>query len=209
MRAKVALEKVLSYALPNHCAVCGRPITPFRLLCEDCFERLHSMGPVLKAERHRGYVLRYYSRYESPLSDVIVSYKSGRWRLAYVLVDLFERLFEKQPPSAGIIAPIPATEHSLHSKGYDHMGLLARILAKRLNRKLQRSLVVVRDLRQAGKSGNERKRLKGKFEAVGKVPKELILIDDVFTTGTTVENAIEVLEAGGAKKIEVYTLARS
>ncbi len=89
------------------------------------------------------------------------------------------------------------------------MELLARILAKRLNRKLQRSLVVVRDLRQAGKSGNERKRLKGKFEAVGKVPKELVLIDDVFTTGTTVENAIEVLKAAGAKKIEVYTLARS
>jgi predicted amidophosphoribosyltransferase len=51
--------------------------------------------------------------------------------------------------------------------------------------------------------------MRGAFQARGRIPTAVTLIDDVYTTGSTCAAAASALRAGGARRIEVITFARA
>jgi predicted amidophosphoribosyltransferase len=64
--------------------------------------------------------------------------------------------------------------------------------------------------RQRGLTQLERRRnVSGAFLAHGEVPARVVLVDDVYTTGATVNAAASALRKGGARTVEVVTLART
>ena len=54
-----------------------------------------------------------------------------------------------------------------------------------------------------------RKNVRGAFAATGPVPRTVVLVDDVYTSGATVSAAATALRKGGARRVEVVTFARA
>ena len=113
-----------------------------------------------------------------------------------------------------LIVPIPSTPRTSRARGFSHTALIARQLAKflgiatnpfALNSKGQRKS-------QVGlKTTQRHKNIQNSFFA-GQIAvnnKEILLVDDVITTGSTVEAATKALLKAGAKSVDVITLLRS
>ena len=166
------------------------------------------MGPSLEIEEKRGYTIYHYGPYDGKLRDLILSYKSGRWRLSEILAKLYLEIFEYYPPPP-ILVYVPSTLGSIEKRGFDHMELLAKRVAKVSGLVLSRSLEVVSEERQLGKSGFERRKDRLRYIAEFPGGREVTLIDDVMTTGSTIREASKALLDSGVERVKVYVLARS
>ena len=207
MRIETALEETLKFFFPNECAVCGRETSPFRLVCEECGRALLLRGPMVRKIEKKGYTLHAYGEYSDELRSVILSYKGGRWRISSILSDLYMKIFEYFPPK-GALTFIPSTLESIEERGFDHMEIITKRVAKRTGIPFERCLEVASEWRQIGRSGRERRKMRGRF--ISKCDEERVaLLDDVYTTGSTVEDAVEALRSSGVKVIDVYVLALS
>jgi predicted amidophosphoribosyltransferase len=101
---------------------------------------------------------------------------------------------------------IPTTDRRRRERGFDQAELLARAVARRLGRPCRRLLRRLGDDHQTGRTRSER--LGGpRLVVVGVPPRNVLLIDDVVTTGATVRAAVEALRSAGAARVEPWVAA--
>jgi predicted amidophosphoribosyltransferase len=101
---------------------------------------------------------------------------------------------------------IPTTDRRRRERGFDQAELLARAVARRLGRPCRRLLRRLGDDHQTGRSRSER--LRGPtLVAAGVPPRNVLLIDDVVTTGATVRAAVEALTNAGAVRVQPWAAA--
>lgn len=118
---------------------------------------------------------------------------------------------------ADALVYVPASPEALLRRGFDHMERVAKIVARRTGMALVHALVSckgARDQRELGRRERLANR-SGSFslaaDAVPEadaLPRRIILIDDVFTTGATLSAATHVLLDGGAHEIRAVTCCR-
>ena len=118
---------------------------------------------------------------------------------------------------ADALVYVPASPEALLRRGFDHMERVAEIVARRTGMALVHALVSckgARDQRELGR-GERLANRSGSFslaaDAVPEadaLPRRIILIDDVFTTGATLSAAAHVLLDGGAHEIRTVTCCR-
>ena len=112
------------------------------------------------------------------------------------------------------IHPVPLHVKRLRQRGFNQALVLARSLFPREKEKI-RFNILARKMdtpSQAGLSGKERrKNLKNAFvvkKASEITGKNVLLVDDVFTTGSTANECAKALKAAGCRKVEVLTMCR-
>jgi predicted amidophosphoribosyltransferase len=148
--------------------------------------------------------------YSGPARDVVRAWKErGLRRFAALAADLVVAAIER--PAADAITYIPPDMDRSVRRGHHPAQRLARELAKRWEVEalplLERTRFVPR---QAELSLLERRRnVRGAFRPLSSVPRKVVLVDDVYTTGATVGAAATSLRAGGATRIDVVTFART
>ena len=189
---------------PPWCAMCGVPLDDGVDLCARCgqttipFEQARSVGP-----------------YDGPLARLIQLYKFGGERalaqdLAALLADRV--VDEGMADRIDVVTYVPMTRKALRDRGFNHVERLARELGDLIDRPVVSTLRKTRETRPQIEL-RERERLdnlKGAFAAVGPLPWDsVLLIDDVFTTGTTVRECTQALLDGGVEQVYVATLART
>ncbi|MFO7882376.1 MAG: phosphoribosyltransferase family protein [Kosmotogaceae bacterium] len=161
---------------------------------------------------------RVYTWYEPPFSDMIKAYKfHNRERISGWLAErLFVLLVETLPENIRVkppIIPVPTTITALRTRGYDTNRKILKRLSRKLNFILLEALVATgRHTPQTLLDKKEREKMKSKFRLRSdniKLPEEIVLFDDVLTTGTTIKDCIKTLKEAGVKKIHVRTLART
>ena len=176
-------------------------------LCSDC---LQGDGHFTKA--------RSFAHYEGLMADLISRFKyRGASRLAKTLGTLLADYSHAGFSflDYGVIIPVPLHARRLRQRGYNQSLLLARTIARRHAIPLDyTSLRRIRPTQpQTELSGLQRQtNIRGAFavrkkDAVNE--KNILLIDDVFTTGATVEECAYVLLKSGAKRVDVLTLVRA
>ncbi len=193
--------------LPHpRCPRCGAPFrSPMggRHLCHAC---LRQPPPF-----HRARAVAFY---EGLILEAIHRLKYQRQLLyAKFLGDLLRQEPEVQEIIAGaeLLLPVPLHPSRLRWRGFNQALLLARHLAP--ERVDTRVLIRQRSTRpQVGLNSQERRaNVKGAFavtEPARVAGKNLVLIDDVFTTGATIGECARVLRRAKAARLEVITVAR-
>ncbi len=116
-----------------------------------------------------------------------------------------------QLPENTVIVPVPTIAPHIRQRGYDHTLLIAKALAERRHLAVSRALRRATITRQRGADRETRARqaerafvTKGTLEA----DRSYLLIDDIITTGATVEYAARALRRAGAGDVWVAALAR-
>ncbi|MGB7589129.1 MAG: phosphoribosyltransferase family protein [Solirubrobacterales bacterium] len=108
----------------------------------------------------------------------------------------------------GTIVPVPPARLRSFQRGFDPTGVLAAALAERLDAQLQLCLVRRGTGRQVGKRRAERLGHPPEIRATGDVPRSVLLVDDVLTTGATLSACAQALRSAGAIQIGAVTFTR-
>jgi ComF family protein len=156
--------------------------------------------------------------YDSVLKELIHFYKYRNQpgvinEIEPFLRDYFETCREEY--QGYTVASVPLHVKKLKERGFDQSFVLAHKIAEILDLPyLVRPLKRIREtLPQARKNREERfKNVKGAFEVVNSemvFDKNILLVDDVFTTGSTVNEVTRVLKKARASSVQVFTLARA
>lgn len=192
------------------CPCCGRPhhkspSSPDHL-CGDCEVSRYPFDSVRSATFHSGTV-----------RDGIHRLKFGG-RLHWVppLVELLVRAVTREMlNSCRVIIPVPLHHKRLRQRGFNQAGLLARGLGKALGLEVDYGLLARSAWTEPQTRLKREERLhnvKGAFQVVkaGRLlGRSVLLLDDVFTTGTTLCECATVLKEAGAEEVHAITVSRS
>jgi len=200
------LRKVV-YLKPPICRICGKPRDKYFVgdLCEDC-----KRGGVPFA------VARSVALYDGVLKDAIHKFKfEGKKTLSVVLGGLLASYLEHGDipiDKINVIIPLPLSSKREKQRGYNQSGLLAGEVSGHYPLKVDgSSLKKIKDVvPQFELSRKERlTNVKGAFSSAPLTGMNVLLVDDIYTTGATVCEASGALKASGAGNVYVLTLARA
>lgn len=197
----VSCRNSLPFIHPPVCSFCGRPQTEAADRCPDCIHLRHAYDQV-----------RSVFEYTASLRDMVYRYK---YDYEYHYAAAFGPYMAEAAATWSVDAmlPVPLHPRRLQLRGYNQSELLAEAVCDRRSLPLLTGVLVrVMDTPAQARLGRAQriKNLDAAFavkrqEAV--CGKRLILVDDVYTTGSTADCCSRALRAAGADKIYVLTLA--
>jgi competence protein ComFC len=148
--------------------------------------------------------------YEGPIAQAIKGMKFSGWHA--VGSHLAGAMAEVSDLRGQVVTWVPLSGRRLRRRGFDQAEVLARAVAPRLGSVARPLLRRGRDLgsSQARRTGADRRTaLAGAFVAIEEVPADVILVDDVLTTGSTAASCAVALKGAGAVRVSVLAAARS
>lgn len=231
---KAALDMVL----PPRCLSCGLPVTEIGTLCGPCWKGLTFLSapccltcgiPFVyevpeetlcgQCQRRppRYDRARAVLRYDAASRRLVIAFKyADRTDAAPVFAAWLHRAADGMLDGRPLLMPVPLHRARLRARRYNQAALMTARLARIAQLDWSADgLVRTRRTRSQGRLGaDERRRNVGgafALSAAGRaaVPgRRVVLIDDVLTTGATVEACARPLRAGGAQAVDVLTLTR-
>lgn len=226
---EILLGSLLDLLFPPRCVVCRQVGT---WLCPECIHRLPRLsGPVChrcgtpipngtlcrtcREAPLRLEGIRSVAPFRGPARATIhyLKYRHAR-QLAEPLGELMARYWQENPLPAEVIVPVPLHPSRLRRRGYNQAALLAWALGRRIG------LPVDEDALCRVRATASQMRLKGadrrrNVENAFHCPTDrlrgcrVLLVDDVCTTGATLEACADALREGGARQVWALTLART
>ena len=148
--------------------------------------------------------------YDSRVRALVSAWKErGLRRLAGAAAAIVVETIE--PPEVDALTYVPPDADRALSRGHHPAEALARELGRRWEVDVSGCVVRRRSTeRQAGLPLAQRRRnVAGAFGARGQVPRRVLVVDDVYTSGATVSAAASALRRAGARRVEVVTFARA
>jgi ComF family protein len=186
------------------CPICGRLIGK-SILCGACMEEKRTFS-----KGHFGYY------FEGRLRDAIHAFKfNGRIDAGRYLVNLLEKKIHSMAKEIDCIIPLPVTEKRLKERGFNQSFIIGEEIAKMTGKEISPSVLVKAKQTedQYTLSKKERKRnINGAFAVKNSSQisgKRVLLVDDLFTTGYTAQEASRSLLKSAAKEVIVFALART
>lgn len=226
---KMLKNTILDILFPRRCPVCGEIVRPAgSLICPSCFQELSFVkNPVCKkcgkeivdetvefcedcmAHRHAfeyGIALVNYDE-AARRAMVQIKYNNKREFLDF-FGDAMVRRYEKtiRRMNVDAIVPIPVHQSRLKKRGFNQAEVLAQIIGKKMEISVLPDMLVrtKKTLPQKELSASERlKNLSGAF-AAGEIPwgiRRVLLVDDIYTTGSTIEACSRALRAAGIESV--------
>lgn len=197
-------QKRIGYLGNHYCMRCGKGLSgEENEYCHDCRKYPHKFV--------RG---RSLYRYESVAGALFRFKYQGRQEYADFFGEELYRYLGRDIQTMGIeaVVPVPLHKSRLKERGYNQAGILGKALAKRCGLAFREDMVIrhKKTVPQKQLSRKERQNnLKKAFKLTRNDVKlnTLLIVDDIYTTGSTVDALAQVLLAGGARQIYVVTLA--
>lgn len=200
----------LDALFPAQCLICSKPGKP---LCDK--HHPHQPAPANKAQFRYIDTIHACFAYKSPIVEkIITAYKfQGQKNLAPFIVEKMLDTIEDNIFDQRVIIPIPLHWSRKFWRGYNQAELIAKELQKKDPQiEIQKNLKRIKKTQQQAKlKKTERiKNLSNCFtwRADQRPPKNVLLIDDVVATGSTLDEAARVLKKNGTKTVDALVFAR-
>ncbi len=212
------INNMVNVFYPNACGICGN-ISKYDI-CPKCIKKLNE---IKQCKKHI-YLTKsftdemYIFKYEDLVRECFIKYKFGEQNYRY---KAFANFIIKDKKICGflkkydIIIPVPISKKRIKQRGYNQSELIIKECAK-----LDRNIVVctnvlykIKNTKPQSTLNKEQRKinLKGayKLENSGTIAnKRILLFDDIYTTGSTLEECATVLKQAKVREIGVFTLAK-
>ena len=230
------LTRMLNFVCPPVCPICRSPTPEAHHICPECFKELDFITPPqcaacgmpfefdMWAGSLCGACLRKLPRYDMARAcfvyneaskKLILPFKHGdRMELTPLLVKLLEQTGRDVIQESDVVIPVPLHRLRLMKRKYNQAALLAQKIARK-HRKTYLPDTLIRTKHTASQghlhAHQRRRNVAGAFalkDARKVRGKNVLLIDDVMTSGATADECAKVLKKTGARKVMVLTVAR-
>lgn len=219
------LEFFVSLLAPHLCLFCGKEGSS---LCNKCSVAAIKSPPGVCYRCSKASLLNPCSacaslsplkslsiaaEYSGIVKDLIASLKFNRVKSAAEVIA--GQIHNKHPPinKSTVVVPVPTANSRVRKRGYDQASLIAKHFAKKRKLKYSELFRRVGSTRQVGAGREDRfKQLKNSFRLKKHhktTGKHFLLVDDVLTTGATLESAGRLLVASGAASVSAAVFAYS
>ena len=220
------LDSLLSFFFPNACVICNKPVERKRYVCRSCESGLYYIGrnsccktclaPVAEVETTCGGCLVHPPHFDRLISCVFfrgrirTSLHRYKFRNRPDLHSSFSKMLIARLGETGctdfdVVIPIPLSKERLKERGYNQSALVAQDIASHYgaiyNKEAifrNRDTLRQSDLAHAYRAGNVRGAFSTKNTA-GLAGKHVLLVDDIFTTGATLQEASRMLKKAGCR----------
>jgi len=202
----LSCESLQTIMPASHCSVCAIPLetTENSSLCGEC---------LLTRPHYRQAFIPYI--YEHGIRTMISQLK---FNARFVNTDLLAGMFltaasQQQLEAAEALIPMPLHRRRQSQRGYNQSLLLANAIGKKWD--LPVASQYCRRIKhippQSGLTRKQRvKNIKGIFEIIREVPyRHIAIIDDVMTTGSSVNELAKMFKQAGVKRVDVWCIART
>lgn len=211
-------KHILNYIFPSTCVLCGKLEKNY--LCKKCEKRIEKYSKFSFIEKDSEMIfdrLFYCYYYEKIIRNLLLDYK---FRGKSYISNFFARMLLNCEKTYrffsiyDIIIPVPMEKQKKLKRGYNQTELITDIISQNTNiYNGKDEIIKFRETkRQSSLSVKERKEnIKDAFIIKNQntiYNKRVILFDDIFTTGATVNEISKVLKEAGAKEVLVLVLAK-
>lgn len=208
------IQKILKIFFPTSCTMCGKICNTW--ICPKCYTLIKkNLNP--SSINEKDYILHFLSFYEGTIRNLLLSFKfKEKAYIGNLFVELLvknEKISEKIKEYDYIIS-VPMYKKNKANRGYNQTEVIADQLEKILKIKhLKNCLIKIKqNKKQSTLTGKQRiENVKNVYKLENKneiYNKKILLVDDIYTTGSTVKACVDELKKGKPQKIDVLVIAK-
>jgi len=209
-------NSILNTLLPFKCLGCHQI---GEIVCQKCLDKIIVLNKWETNFYSIKKIVTIFDYQQPLLKKMIKSFKYSPYNFNVLkeLSPLFIKCLKQSPLALNyltknefILVPIPLSRQKLAKRGFNQAELIAQELAIAFNWSLKKSLKKVKQTPSQTNLSREQRKLNVQniFKIQGEITPNIILIDDILTTGATLEQAANTLYQAGAKKIWAIVLAQ-
>lgn len=195
-----ACVEALPYVGTPVCSRCGHPTAFEAFVCDECKDTDFAFETA-----------RAPLRYEGVGKEIVhaLKYRSYFPVVEKVMAPLMVSMLEEK--DFDFVVPVPMHSSRMRRRGFNQAEVMARSVSRKINSGLSDTLGVVRrtrdqvELTAAGRRDNVR----GAFRTTSRIRGKVLLVDDVFTTGSTMGECAKSLVHAGASEVHAISFCRT
>lgn len=210
------IGKILDILFPKICLNCGKKEGSY--LCSSCFSVLDLDYKILPVQNKLYTNIIYLGKYKDDIRKKILNFKF--YNKPYINEYFLEFLIKNKNicdflKKFDLIIPVPMFKNKRLKRGYNQSEIFAKNLGKKLDIKFDNKVLVkykenktqsLLELNQRRKNVKDVFKIKDSYKIK---EKNIILVDDIYTTGATVDSCSKILKKFGANRIVVLVISKS
>lgn len=218
MQINEIIKYVINLIYPNVCGICDKLCDDD--ICKKCEIKLNNISKI-KIDRYTNKYFKkhlYIFKYEGIIKERLIKYKFNERNYiykAFVKFMLKNKKICDFLKNYDIIIPVPIHTKRRMERGYNQSALIAKAISKKIPPIDYLEDVLIKKINnkpQSTKNKSERKNnVIGAYYMKNKEKinnKKILLLDDIYTTGNTVNECCKILQSANPKCIDVITIAK-
>ena len=218
MQINEIIKYVINLIYPNVCGICDKLCDDD--ICKKCEIKLNNISKI-KIDRYTNKYFKkhlYIFKYEGIIKERLIKYKFNERNYiykAFVKFMLKNKKICDFLKNYDIIIPVPIHTKRRMERGYNQSALIAKAISKKIPQIDYLEDVHIKKINnkpQSTKNKSERKNsVIGAYYMKNKEKinnKKILLLDDIYTTGNTVNECCKILQSANPKCIDVITIAK-
>lgn len=211
------INSALNYFFPPICGMCGEINENY--ICNNCYENIKKIKKcVINEYNNRNFSKHLYIfRYEGIIRNKIIEYKfedKGYLYKMFAKIILSDKKTCNFIKKYDVIIPVPISKKRKKKREYNQSELVANELAQKLNQDIWTDIIIKKKDNKPQSELNKLERIKN-VEDIYEINKpievknkKVLLLDDIYTTGSTVNEIARKLKQNQTQEIGVITLAK-